>query len=151
MFQTEIFTHFTCTVLSFDDVTSKAELCHNSTNVIERSAVKTQLDPLSICSGPTGSICGFVKTSVLLCVLFIGLLMACIFKVYCLFLRLAMWVFTHPCLYIRIGDSSVTLYRCFLCYSLLKIANSSHRMCLYFYNFSITSTLVKCLSNAWLV
>lgn len=90
MFQTEIFTHFTCTILSFDDVTSKAEPCHNSTHVIQRSAMKTQLGPLSICGGPTGSICGFVKASVLLCVLFIGLLMAYIFKVYCLLLHLAM-------------------------------------------------------------
>lgn len=149
MFQAEIFTYFTCTILSFDDVTSKAKPCHNITNVIKLSAVKTQLCLLSICGGPTGSICEmFVKASVLLCVLFIGLLMAYIFKVYCLLLRLAMSVFTHPCLCIRIGESSVTLSRCFLCYSLLKIANSSHHMCLHFYNFYITSTLVKCLSNA---
>lgn len=151
MFQTEMFTCFACTILSFDDVPSKVKPCHNITHV-KQSAVETQLCLLSICGGPTGSIWEtFVKASVLLCVSFIGLLMACIFEVYCLLLRLAMWVFTHPCLYIRIGESSVTLYRCFLCYSLLKIANSSHHMCLHFYNFYITSTLVKCLSNAWLV
>lgn len=43
MFQAETFTHFTCTILSFDDVTSKANPCHKSTHVNTPSAVKTQL------------------------------------------------------------------------------------------------------------